>query len=364
MLAGMIQLLRSQHPNLPLTVFSNDPQDTQTRHAVPSIGRLGRLSFKHKVERYFRIFQNRCFILGGGDLLRDSIHSSIAANWLHPLQQAIKAGCRTIVLGISVGEVWRPETKALIPQVLNQVDLIAVRDCVSKTRLEELGVQQPIHVISDLALQALPIASELNESSAPQSSDLQVGLSMRHLINRGRSTDTIDYSHLLQEIAATVDFLIEQYGATIHFLPLRTYKDRYHPIDDDYVSILKVLQYSRHSSQVLVHRYFDSLQEFNQLVSQLDFVIGMRLHSLILAAGLGVPVLALEYDAKVQGFMKEIGQSELSVPLFDCYRHQLVPLVENVMGNLSQWEAKVQAGMAQYRQRITAVQPLIHEVLI
>ncbi|MGB7442988.1 MAG: polysaccharide pyruvyl transferase family protein [Coleofasciculaceae cyanobacterium] len=357
MLAGMLKLLRKQKQDLSFTVFSNDPQDTQTRYSVQSIHRLDR---KLKAQRLLTIFQNRYFILGGGDLLRDSTEYSVAPKWLRPLQQALKLRRRTIVMGISVGEIWKPETQALIPRVLNQVDLLAVRDLHSKTKLEKLGVRKQIHVMSDLALQTLPetFSQPLRTPEQP----LQVGISVRHLSGRGASVDVERYPTLQKEIAAIADYLVQEYGATVHFLPLRAHKVGYHPTDDDYISILKILRYSRYSSQFVVHRYFDSLQDFNQLIGSLDLMIGMRLHSLILSAGAGVPVIAAEYDPKVRGFMEEIGQSEFSIPL-DCFeKERLVPMIESVLGEPSTARNRIESGIKHYRQRIKGLEQALAEV--
>ena len=358
MLAGMINLLQKQQDDLSFTVFSNDAQDTKARHSVQSIDRLNQ---RLKVQRILKIFQNRYFILGGGDLLRDSAKASIALNWLRPLQQALQLRRRTLVLGISVGEIWKPETQALIPQVLNQVDLLTVRDLQSKTKLEKLGVRNTIHVISDLALQILPEA--FSQPIRPVNQPIQVGISMRHLSGRGPSVDVDMYPALQKEMAAVADFLVEQYGATVHFLPFRTHKYGYHPTDDDYISIMNVLRYSRYSAQFVVHRYFESLQNLNQLIGALDLMIGMRLHSLILTAGSGVPIIAVEYDPKVRGFMEEIGQSELSIPLNYFKKTRLLPLIENILGDPLTARRNIESGVKHYRQRMTGVQQALVQIL-
>lgn len=357
MLAGMINLLRKQQDDLSFTVFSDDPQDTQARYGVQSVHRLQR---NQRIQRLLKMFQSSYFVLGGGDLLRDAVQYSIVPLWLHPLQQAIKLRRRTLVIGISVGEIWKPESKVLIPKVLNQVDFLAVRDAQSKTKLEELGVRNTIYVMSDLALQAIPETSSQSIRSPNQ--PLQVGISVRHLSGRGQSVD-VDISLVLQkEMAAIADCLVEQYGATVHFLPFRTYQYSYHPTDDDYVSILNVLRYSRYSEKFVVHRYFESLQDLNKLISSLDLMIGMRLHSLILSAGLGVPIIAAEYDPKVHGFMKEIDQSDLSIPLACFDKTRLIPLLDKLLKDPLTARMKIEAGVKNYRQQMGAMEMALTQI--
>ncbi len=358
MLAGMINLLQKQQDDLSFTVFSNDPQHTQSRYSVQSVHRYKR---RLEIQRLLKILENKYFVLGGGDLLRDSVEYCIVPRWLGFLQQALKFRRRTFVIGISVGEIWKPESKVLIPKVLNKVDFLAVRDMKSKNKLEELGVCNSIYVMSDLALQGIP--ETLSQSVRPINQPLEIGISVRHLSGRGISVDVDIYHTLQKEIAALADFLVEKYGAIVHFLPFRTYEDRYHPTDDDYVSILSVLRYSRHSAQFVVHRNFESVQNLNTLISGLDLMIGMRLHSLILSAGLGVPIIAAEYDPKVHGFMEEIDQSELSIPL-NCFEQtRLIPLIEKIFNDPLVARRKIEAGVKNYSQRMTEVEIALKQIL-
>ena len=160
MLAGMITLLHEQKRDLSITVLSDDLRDTRSRHSVNVLPRFPRSKVerirKFIQDRYLTLLRHPYFVLGGGDLLRDSASYEVAAIWLKQLQRAIKLRRQTLVLGISVGDIWKPATQALIPQVLNRVSLLAVRDEASKIKLEALGVHPPIHIMADLSLWALP----------------------------------------------------------------------------------------------------------------------------------------------------------------------------------------------------------------
>jgi polysaccharide pyruvyl transferase WcaK-like protein len=91
LLSGLLRLFRSYYKqDLQFTVFSNDPKDTESRYSVRS---LHRLDPKQKFERNLAIYQNQNFILGGGDLLRDTAAVPIAWNWLRPLQSAVTHIC-------------------------------------------------------------------------------------------------------------------------------------------------------------------------------------------------------------------------------------------------------------------------------
>ena len=197
MLRGLRAWLRRCGCDFPLTVYSKDPDDTQARHGVSVLDNRYAPRRRSQLQRWLAHWQaiatHRFFILGGGDLLRDAPDRDVAGEWLQPLERAIAARRRTLVLGISVGNLWRPETKNRIKTTLNQVDMIAVRDRTSRNRLIELGVTQTVHVMGDLALEAVtPVAYVPNDRP-------RIGISVRAIAGRSDSqSDAAFYQHLAQ----------------------------------------------------------------------------------------------------------------------------------------------------------------------
>ncbi|MEM7063213.1 MAG: polysaccharide pyruvyl transferase family protein [Cyanobacteria bacterium P01_B01_bin.77] len=327
MLAGMLCLLKrclGQQCLDHITVYSNDPEDTVMRHGVVALpNQFPRRRREHWVKwatHTLALWQHQYFILGGGDLLRDSPERNVALTWLQPLQRAMALGCHTIVLGISVGEVWKPQTKAVIAKTLNRVDLIVVRDQQSRRQLQQMGVTGAIYIMGDLALQLMPRHSA---SVAPTSSTMHVataphvGISIRSLTGRLAELDQAAESSFYREMAKIIDYLIEVKGAKVSLLPFQAYPPGYiaqhRPADNDEEAIAAVLAHSTHSQQVVVHAAFASVEQAIDTLQTFDVIIGTRLHALILAAGLGVPLLAAAYDRKVSGFMTEIDQQDNSV---------------------------------------------------
>ncbi|MGY6528809.1 MAG: polysaccharide pyruvyl transferase family protein [Cyanobacterium sp.] len=359
MFSGMMTLLSRKNQDLSFSVLSDNPSQTRKRFQVQSLERNNKKP-QFQLQRWLAFLENRYFILGGGDLLRDTAKYSIAKEWLGHLQKAIALRHRTLVLGISVGEINRPETKRLIPKVLNQVDFIGVRDQQSQQKLIELGVNNTIHVTSDLALEALTNINLAQKSFNNKS--INIGISVRFLQGRGSSLDISGYSNLQKEIAAIADCLYEKYQAQIHFLPLRTHKNIYHSQDDDYVSILEILRYSRYSNNFIIHRYFASLDDFYQVISQLDLIIGMRLHSLIISAGLGIPIIAAQYDPKVEGFMEEIAQGDRSIPLHQFELKLVLEKVESILNNPQKARQEIELAVKKYRQKMLTIEPEIHKI--
>jgi len=363
MLAGALQLLRPH--GSAITVYSAAPDNTQARHGVVPLStvppRRRLQAWRQYWQHTWAMLTHRCFVLGGGDLLRDSPTHEVVGVWLDPLQQAVRLGHRTAVLGISVGDIWKPESRRRIPQVLNHVSWIAVRDRRSQAKLIALGVKRPVQVMPDLALRAVP--STARQQRPQPSGAPQIGLSIRTVMGRGAIAQQTSHSdqsgqtlaldtHLKQTMATIADTLIERHRATIHLVPFQAYPAAYHkrhrPSVDDHAFGLATRQLSRYPKQWICHPYIASFEQLLTILQSLDLMIGTRLHSLILAAACGVPVIAIEYDPKVSGFMDEIDQLCHVHRLSDINAAAIVAQAEAILTQWPQAHSAILAGLANY----------------
>ena len=58
-------------------------------------------------------------------------------------------------------------------------------------------------------------------------------------------------------------------------------------------------------------------QELMGIMGQMDMIIGMRCHTLILAAAMGVPLVGIVYQHKSDSFLRKINQIRFSVDIGD-----------------------------------------------
>jgi polysaccharide pyruvyl transferase WcaK-like protein len=86
-------------------------------------------------------------------------------------------------------------------------------------------------------------------------------------------------------------------------------------VDDDYLAALEFVVHAHLNRPVQIVRHVSDVPSLIEELSNAAIVVGMRLHSLVLAVGLGRPVAALAYDRKVTGFMRDIGGEGSSRPL-------------------------------------------------
>ena len=91
--------------------------------------------------------------------------------------------------------------------------------------------------------------------------------------------------------------MADKYGCRVVFIPMQYAADVYTA-----ESIAKIM----HSSPVVLTDEFRT-EEFMSLIACANLVIANRLHALVFAAVTGVPVTAVSYDPKIDGFMAHIG---------------------------------------------------------
>lgn len=283
----IIAELRKSLP-VEITVFSRNAEDTQSRHKVDKaipVRELALNEIKPEIENL------DLFVLGGGGLLYDSDVSL----YLREVKLAQQCNIPVMTYAIGVGPLKDPSMQKLVKEVLNQVDMITVREKEAQRVLENLGVTQEILVTADPALlmQPEPLSDELliRENIADKKN--LIGMSVREPGGAAPDIDDQDYHALLANAA---DFIVDRLGAEVLFIPMeRKEKDLQHA----HSVIAQMLQPDKAS--ILKEEYTSG--QMLSIIGKMNFAVGMRLHFLIFAALQNVPFVSLPYAAKVMGFL-------------------------------------------------------------
>ena len=306
--------------NIKLVIFSDNPKQVSMKHGVKSVHSQGRRSFLHRI---WEIKTSNLFILGGGGLLKDyGNNSSNIEKWLKLLQLAEKLKVKTALCAIGVENIRYNDSKILLKDTLDKADLITVRDSNSKYILKDIGVRNEVKVVMDPSVLLTYVdPSKTKDISMPP----KVIICVRHWFNKGFYIEKPETNeNFIRSLSTAVDFLVENYNAIIDLIPMRTTH-----YDDDRVVSNQVLSYMKHKDGVHVHSRAPEVDEFIEMAKQSSLIIGMRLHSLILGASVGVPVIGLEYMPKVKAFMDSINQSDYSLGLETITSDSLIGLIED-----------------------------------
>lgn len=293
-----------------ITVFSNNTQQTSERYGVKSYplyykrGNLYKTFFYtyKSNKRYMDGFD--LLIIGGGGILMDFYRREAHLYSTYALM-AKHSGVPYVVYGCGAGPLDTLTGKMMIRYMCKYAANVSVRDPESKELLRTIGVKRDIHVIGD------PAFTMFKERNNHPDKPKRIGISAVpvHNANYWPSGDVDKYDNYVQSMAANLDELINEHDVDITFFATKYPQD---------VSVTKDIRnkMKRAEKVDIIDRNLIP-EDLLQVTSELDVVIGTRLHSLILATDAQTPIIALSYHKKVTDFMRSIKSSDLCIELKD-----------------------------------------------
>ncbi|WP_405175185.1 polysaccharide pyruvyl transferase CsaB [Paenibacillus sp. FSL H8-0261] len=272
-------------------VLSIDPEWTSATYGVKSVHRM------KLVEVRQAIYESAGLISGGGSLLQDVTGSKSIPYYLGIIKLAQWMGRPTFIYAQGIGPVNRKLFHPLIKSVFRKCTYISVRDEQSRELLLSMGLEQKkIEVVPDPVMGlSLPEDTDATTQSSELSDSLPViGISVRF------------WEQDRRELEALAQGLIKanrEVPLHLRFLPFHT------PSDNEasrYVMDKLKGNITEHGGQVSICEDAIHPQHMLREVGQCDVLIGMRLHSLIYAAGRRVPLIGISYDPKIDHFLDRI----------------------------------------------------------
>ena len=290
LLTAILAALRAAEPKADITVISGNPGNTIAKHQVKSLYRFA------AVRLLRAIGEADLVISGGGSLLQDVTSKRSLAYYLSIIAAAKWKGKKVMLFAQGIGPIRSRFMRLLTRLVVNKADVITVRDEDSAEELARMGVSPvKVEVTADPVLMLNPeskIAGKtiLAEAGLDPYKPI-IGVSVREWPENQRC---------LKQLAAALGKLSEKFNTQIAILPLQVSKD----LKDS--QLLQSYLPKMKSKVVLLQGEY-STEEFLSIIGSFRLLIGMRLHALIFAAVMKVPLMAISYDPKVDSFLKAIG---------------------------------------------------------
>jgi polysaccharide pyruvyl transferase CsaB len=290
-LKSIIEQLRRDIPDVQISVFSRDAEDTRRRHKVEraiAVRKLSRAEIVPEIERLDLL------VFGGGGILYDAE----ARLYLREVLVAKERGVPVFVFAVGAGPLKDATVQAAVREALDGVAGITVREKSARQVLEEAGVHRDVVVTADpaLLLKAEPLPRNVLKHEGLEGRRRIIGMSVREPGVAAPDLDERVYHRLLANAA---DFMVDRFDADIVFVPMeRSVLDSQH----SHAVIAQMLRAQR--ARVLNGEYTSA--QLLSLMDHFDFAVGMRLHFLIFAALRAVPFVALPYAGKVGGFLEDL----------------------------------------------------------
>ena len=274
-------------PQVCLSVLSRDPQLTREQYGVHAIPRFRFPAVMREIRR--------CDLLlsGGGSLLQDATSTRSLLYYLFVISWAKRCRKPVLLYANGIGPVNKPANRARVKKVVDRADLITLREENSLDELRAMGVTRPpMEVTADpvFTIDAVPkeeAKALLTAQGIPTDKPL-VGLSVRNAAGMAEHVG---------EFARFCDRLCREKGYTVVFLLMQLPNDE--KISADIMAAMKETAYAFRSPYAPEHMM--------GVISLMDAVVSLRLHTLIFAAKQRVPFLGVSYDPKVDALLSQCG---------------------------------------------------------
>ncbi len=312
MLAAMLETFAGLDNEVEFTVISSNPADTAKRHGVEVIGWLDFMRIIKAIRKADLL------ISGGGSLLQNVTSGRSLYYYLGILFLGILLRTPVMLYAQGIGPVYGWLPRHLMRWLCNRVRLITVRDEGSLGELAQMGIDvPPIRATADSVLAINPVDKAIGRdilSSNHVALDKPIiGICVREWRNK------LGYKKV---IAEACDKINDTYGAQIVFIPMQ--------YPEDAQAADKIVSLMQRPAIVLRAEY--TTGELLSLTGNLELMLSVRLHSLIFAGVMSVPMIGVSYDPKIERFLSSVGE-QVAGDLDSVTAEQILAQVEKKLAN-------------------------------
>lgn len=273
----------------------------------------------------------------GGGYLNDSFGLMLLAP-LHDILIALIIKKPVYLCAQSIGPFSSTLWKFITKNILNRVQVITLREGVSKKVLRDIAIDKPPnYVTADLAFVLNPegaerVAEIMYSEHIQKGGRLLVGVTLHHWHYPGVSHPEAKHAQYKEAMAEASDHLAEELDAIVVFIPMNI-KNSFYDERPLATEIIGLMNYKDHA-RIIEGEY--TPQELTGIIGQMDYVIGTRFHSVILAFRMGVPALTIMYEHKAKGIMKMLGLQRFVCDINEINADELISKINSITADREQ----------------------------
>ncbi len=297
-LVGLREIMGKAIPGAEITALSTDPEYTRQACGVDAVKLQSPRDLIRSRESYLAAFREAdAVVVTGGTPIYDYGHVSRAIHMGLPAAQ----GKPMILFGVGAKPLRSAQGRGITRLLLRGASAISARDHYSRRVLAQVA-SQPVTVTGDSGLFVEPEATAVR-LTRPAAVIAPRLLSADYRAHYHAELSQVDINKTRHMVARAADALTEE-GLNVYFTPFHTVRP-----DDDRLEIERIMNLMRSREAEVLDRP-PSPGEAHTILGSADLVIGLRLHSLVLATDAGAPTATVDYDPKVRGFMEMAGAQE------------------------------------------------------
>ncbi|XYG87606.1 polysaccharide pyruvyl transferase family protein [Heyndrickxia coagulans] len=394
---SMIQTIKKYIPNSQITISSRYPNDDSiysefgckvveqlTRFPDKKWSFFKRLIFllkelnsankfvrnlkipKGRSKDIFESYQDADIVVScGGGFLYSHPKYHIEASLIMHLAQiyfASKLGKKVIIYSQSIGPFRSTLSKKIANLVLKKVNKITIREQLSKTFLEEIGIKNSI-VVGDSAFTMQTNRNNIKEILDIDKTKFNIGVTVRQWEFPGQENSKELYGRYIQSVADAIEYVVTKYNANVFLVPQVTGPTS---IEDDRIANTHVIKRLndevKRSVKVLNEDYRP--EELKEIYSNFNLFLGTRMHSNIFSLSSIVPTVAIAYEPKTTGIMKLLNLSRFVVDINTINSEVLIKTIDKCINDLEYYKKDLQANIPIMIKRAEEPAKLIQNLII
>ncbi len=288
LLKSIVEDIRSINPDVTITALSGNARLTKELYGIKTVSRTNPFSI-------IREFKSAKLLLsGGGTLIQDATSTKSLIYYLGIISLAKKMGMKVMLYANGMGPLKDKNIKK-VNKVLNEVDLITLRENTSLEEIKRCEVTKPeVLVTADPAFNLEPSspdrADEILKEYGIEKTEKIVAVSVRECNLAGPQFE--------EHLALVLDSVAKK-GYLPVFIPMQ--------MKMDFDISLRIAAKMKEKSKIIDCEL--SVSDMLAIVGRCSIACGMRLHMLIFASVMNVPMAGIAYDPKIKGFMEYMNQN-------------------------------------------------------
>ena len=288
LLKSIVDDLKSIDPDITITALSGNAKLTKKMYGIKTINRFNPIAICREFLRA------KLLLSGGGTLIQDATSTKSLMYYLSIISLAKKMGMKVMLYANGMGPI-RDSNVIRVKKVLNKVDLITLRENISLEEIERCNIKKPkVMVTADPAFNLKATeserADEILSSYSIEPGQKIVAVSVRESNKMAKNFE--------EEMALALDEIARE-GYIPLFIPMQ--------MKSDFDISMSIAGKMKEKSRVIDAEL--SISDMLAIIGKCSIACGMRLHMLIFASVMNVPMAGIAYDPKVRGFMDYMNQT-------------------------------------------------------
>jgi L-malate glycosyltransferase len=251
----------------------------------------------------FYIFRCDCLVLGGGTYLRDIISNKVLTSKLILIYIAQKLNKKTIIWGGGLGPFYFNKKSNLLKSVLSNFNYVLLRDKTSESTFKTITGKE-CTLVPDPVYLLYNNITKYQKCIKLQNKKLTIGLSLREWGTELGHRDDIQYKNFILIFQKFLNNLKKEYDVKVFcFIFQNTSNDFLSSDENVYNDLFSNNDYFEYKYIT----FNNDMPSFLKSMGSINCLIGMRLHSIIIASCFNIPILGISYDIKVESLMNDLG---------------------------------------------------------